>query len=460
MEITHIANRYSVALYQEKYAIAKYTIAALICSYNFSLLVYLHPLLISSSNLRLLIADGSAVLFAIWLWSYLGCALGRAGLNPILSLLSALMVALSFISLFQGLASSQIAQIDVMREFRVFLYFMLMLFVWLCRNTAPGTRHERRASTLIIIMMASSLFGGLLYIMVGKTLAPTPQLYNQFVATYGDAGRGLGLAVQQKFKITPYACAALQSWLMFQVVIGRRKKVISVIIFALIVLNAYVVLQSNMRSALGAFVAATFVPYVYAFRSSARVSRIAARTVLALPTVVPALAIILVVYGSVFINERFTDQIAGRGLNSVDVSKRAEVLIGLFDFSAMRKFSVLGEGMGAGFTDALWGGLLNPIDSAFFNVFFSMGATAFVVYLFIMMVAAYNAWLIWQKRRSMSNQTMIELSIAAGVLIFILNSFNDSQFLFVPDAVIAGSIVGYISSAARQAGLRSFPQTH
>ena len=88
-----------------------------------------------------------------------------------------------------------------------------------------------------------------------------------------------------------------------------------------------------------------------------------------------------------------------------------------------------------------------------------MGAVAFVAYLLIMMVAAYNAWLIWQKSRSTTNQTITELSIAAGVLIFILNSFNDSQFLFVPDAVIAGSIVGYISSAARQVGLRSFPQT-
>ena len=232
---------------------------------------------------------------------------------------------------------------------------MLMLFVWLCRNTAPGTQHERRARTLIIIIMLSSMFGGLLYIMVGKTLAPTPQLYNQFVATYGDAGRGLGLAAQQKFKITPYACAVLQSWLMFQVVIGRRKKITYMIIFVLIVLNAYVVLQSNMRSALGAFVAATIVPYVYAFRSSVRLSRIAARTMLALPTVVPALTIIMFVYGSVFINERFTEQIAKKGLNSADIAKRSEVLIGLIDLSAMEKFSALGEGMGAGFTDAAMG---------------------------------------------------------------------------------------------------------
>ena len=103
MEITHIANRDSVALYHERYAIAKYAIAALICSYNFSLFVYLQPLLIGSSNLRLLIADGSAILFATWLWNYLGCTLWRAGRNPALSLLLILMVALSFISLFQGL---------------------------------------------------------------------------------------------------------------------------------------------------------------------------------------------------------------------------------------------------------------------------------------------------------------------------------------------------------------------
>lgn len=459
MEITHIAKRDSVAFYHEKYAIAKYIIAALICAYNFSLFVYLHPLLIRSSNLRLLIADGSAILFAIWLWNYLGCTLWRAGRNPALSLLSVLLVALSFISLFQGLASPQIAKIDVMREFRVFFYFMLMLLVWLCRNTAPGTQHERRASTLIIIIMLSSMLGGLLYIMIGNTLAPTPQLYNQFVATYGDAGRGLGLAAQQKFKITPYACAVLQSWLMFQVLIGRRKKVMHMIIIVLIVLNAYVALQSNMRSALGAFVAATIVPYVYAFRSANRFRRITARTMLSFPKIIPVLTIIVIVYGEFFINERFTEQVANKGVNSADIVTRVGVLMGLLDLSAMENFSALGEGMGAGFTDALWGGILNPIDSAFFNVFLTMGVAALATYLLIMMVAAYNAWLIWQKSRLTTNQTITELSIAAGVLIFILNSFNDSQFLFVPDAIIAGSIVGYISSAARQTGLKSFSYT-
>ena len=133
--------------------------------------------------------------------------------------------------------------------------------------------------------------------------------------------------------------------------------------------------------------------------------------------------------------------------------------MGLFDLSAMEKFSALGEGMGAGFTDALWGGNVNPIDSAFFNVFITMGIVALATYLLIMIVAAYNSWLIWQKSRLTTNQTITELSIAAGVLIFIVNGFNDSQFLFVPDAIIAGSIVGYISSAARQVGQRSFLQT-
>lgn len=459
MKITHIANRDSVAFYNEKYVVAKYIIVALICSYNFSLFVYLHPLLIGSSNLRLLIADGSAILFAIWLWNYLGCTLWRAGRNPALSLLLAFMVALSFISLFQGLTSLQIAKIDVVREFRVFFYFMLMLLIWLCRNTTPGTQHEWRASTLIIIIMLSSIFGGLLYIIVGNILAPTPKLYNQLIATYGDAGRGLGLAAQQKFKITPYACAVLQSWLMFQVVIGRRNKVTHMVIIVLIVLNTYVALQSNMRSALGAFVAATIVPYVYAFRSVDRLRRITTRTMLSFPIIVPVLTIIAFVYGGVLINERFTDQVANKGVNSADIATRVEVLMGLFDLSAMEKFSALGEGMGAGFTDALWGGILNPIDSAFFNVFLTMGVVALSTYLLIMIVAAYNSWLIWQKSRLTTNQTITELSIAAGVLIFIVNGFNDSQFLFVPDAIIAGSIVGYISSAARQAGLRSFPYT-
>lgn len=462
MQIAHIAHRDDIAHYQEhqeRYAIAKYIIAALVCTYNFSLLVYLQPLLIGSSNLRLLVADGSAILFAVWLWSYLGCTLGRASRTPILSLLLALMVALSFISLLHGRSSPQIAKIDVFREFRVFLYFMLMLFIWLCRNATPGTQHEQRARTLIIVIIASSQFGAFLYIMVGKMLAPTPQLYGEFVAAYGDIGHGLSLAVQQKFKITPYAGAVLQSWLMFQVVIGRRKKITSVIIFALIALNAYVVLQSNMRSALGAFIAATFVPYVYAFRSRVRVSKVAARTVLALPTVVPAVAIIVFAYGSLFINERFTEQITEKGIGSVDVAKRADVLIGLFDFSAIEKFSVLGEGMGAGVTEVLWDGVLNPIDSVFFNVFLSMGPVAFAAFLLILMVTAYNAWLIWHKARSTRYQAMTEPSIAAGVMIFILNGFVDSPFLFVPDAVIAGSILGYISSAARQKTPRSISQT-
>jgi hypothetical protein len=421
---------------------------------HFSMLIYVLPLLISSMAIRVVILDSLFALLIVLSWKYMHCRVQNLLDSPAVIFLIAVLTFFTLASFLQGILSGDSKATEVFKEFRNSIYFIIPLGVWASSPLCGNEIIDKRKTNLVKIIFIASLLGTATYIICSKILIHIVlgnaasvltggAIWSQFISTYGEeVGEPFSHALMGKFKSTPFIVAFLQCMVLLNLIIYNKisKKYLYIVLLGIIF---YVAFISNLRAILFACLMGSFIALMYGFFSEQSIKRVW-RAQIKILMYVSVIGISLVFFFILAQGEgKFQSEVLGKGLYSKAEQSRSEATIDVFNLTNARVYGFFGQGLGQR------GGKLG-IDSGWENIAVSFGYIYLLAYLLLFGISFFclgNA--IINDDHINIDTKIVNLAVLSGVFDVLINNYSHSHLLFIPDAIMAGILLGYGLSTSK-----------
>jgi hypothetical protein len=440
-----------------RYPKALALLTALIGSVQGSFLVYALPAIFEDTT-RIVFQDLTYFLFVAYIWKLRDVNISNWLRSPIpLSCVLFLSIDIIF-QVFHGLANGQLSATAIFRETRLLMYFFITM---LCFGSIKcWSARETPALTLQGIFLFAAI-GTAVYMILATQVVFSGDDLNYFSSKDEAISSGFGHVLQGKFKSPPIMIAFLSAYLMALLISPTScktfvQRALSRLFESLALASVFLLaISSNSRSLLIAYAVGSIIPLAI---EVARVIflRRSRGSLLGRSIFLIALAAFFA-FGAITIeghnDEKFWEQIISKGIYDDSDKARLEAVTRAATFDMENPIG-FGVGAGSNFVQLsdFW---MNPIDSGPFHAVTVLGYQFLIPYLMLYFIAIFRAFSTTLRRSGTRFDFSLRCGLFAAVSMGLFSFYQTAPFLFPPEALLSGAVLGASISIYRSRSVLS-----